>query len=99
MLNQFVVVGKLCEPIQIQSINGSNIKVGFLKLEVKRPYKNSNDEYDSDKLIIKINSNLAKALLLEVTIGCVVGVKGHLQQLDFYCELIADKISILSEKN
>ena len=84
MLNQFVLIGRL-----------KNITENEIELKVKKVYKDENEEYKEYTLKISI-SNMFQNLKDNIEIGCVIGVKGCIEENN---ELVAERVTFLSGKN
>ena len=96
MLNQFVVVGRIVNDLEIEK-NGEKVTTS-VKIAVPRSYKNINGEYDTDFLNIKLWNGVAENTVNYCKKGDLIGAKGRVQSENNSMELIADKITFLSSK-
>lgn len=106
MLNQIILVGRVVElPSIKESVNGN--KYATLTLELDRPFKNSNGEYDIDIVNVILWKGIAETTTDVCKLGDVVGMKGRIQshsyetsegQTRYGYDIIAEKISFLNKK-
>lgn len=106
VLNQVVLVGKVVAlPTLKESVSGN--KYASLQLELERPFKNSNGEFDSDFISITLWKGIAETTTDVCKIGDIIGVKGRIQsysyenkegQMYYGYDIIAEKISFLSNR-
>lgn len=88
MMNQVVIVGvvKDMEPSK-----------GMLLLETERNFKNSQGEYDVDRLVIEIKSPLLCEQTFErVSKEDLIGIKGRIQSDWGRMSIVAEKVSFLT---
>jgi len=106
MLNQVIIVGKIIEEPVIKEF-GNNNQMAVILMEVERTINNAEKEKVYDTFQVILWKNTMQASLDYCRVGNIIGVKGRLQANNyttkdnnkFYsCEIIAEKISILSEK-
>lgn len=99
MLNNFIAVGTV-ENFSRPQKNASGDVFAMLTIKVTRPFKNGNGEYDSDFFKIILQDTLAEQCTNYLTENATVGVKCRVQNSsvanNFFHEIIAEKISILS---
>lgn len=98
MLNQVVLVGRLCrQPEMKESESGK--KRTYITLAVPRSFKNADGEYETDFFDCILWDNVATSTVEYCHKGDIVGVKGRLQS-----RVIEDKenkynsISVVAEK-
>ncbi|MDE6475381.1 MAG: single-stranded DNA-binding protein [Erysipelotrichaceae bacterium] len=106
MLNQIVLVGKVVElPILKESISGN--KYASLQLELERPFKNVNGEFDTDIVSVTLWKGIAETTINVCKIGDIIGMKGRIQsysyenkegQTYYGYDIIAEKVSFLSNR-
>ncbi len=89
MLNNFVIVGK------ISSIKSEEEKA-ILMVNVPRPYKNVDGNYEDDLIKVLVMKNLSNTLNEYCKTDDVIGIRGKIQGENM---LVAEKISFLSSKN
>lgn len=97
MINQLLVVGRLNEEPQIETTE-SGAKKCIIKVKVIRSYKNADGEYDADIIPCTLWYGVAEQTAKYCKPGCLIGVRGRIQMTEDKMELIAEKISFLSEK-
>lgn len=94
MLNQVVLVGRLVrEPELKETENGK--KVTVIELAVQRIYKNSNGEYETDFIPVKLWNNIAEKTNEYCKKGDVLAVKCRIQSIDGKIEIVAEKVTFL----
>ena len=92
MLNQFVIVGKI---VKTESENNNtNIVVA-----VPRPYKNDNEEYESDMISCVLFGEIAKNTKAYCKEDDTIGSKERIQTNEGNMILIAEKVTFLSSKS
>lgn len=92
MLNQIVLVGRLKEIEYEDEVN-----VEFT-LVVPRNYKNIDGIYEEDNIPVYISGSIAKNFKEYCKKGDLIGVKGRIQVKDNDIEIVAEKITFLSNK-
>ena len=98
MLNQIVLVGRLVSDLEINETENGN-KVTNITLAVKRSYKNSNGEYETDFIPCIVWNEMAENTVEFCKKGDIIGVKGKLQRLEGNeLQVVAEKITFLSSK-
>ena len=106
MLNQMVIVGRLCADPEIQELD-SGKKVSNLKVAVTRPYKNSEGTYDTDFIDCTLWGGVATNTAEYCKKGDLLGVKGRIEtdsyekdgERRFSMRVVADKVTFLSSQN
>lgn len=105
MLNQVVLVGRLTsDPELYQTDSGK--KVARMVLAVPRSYKNTDGQYETDFITCKLWQTIAKNTADYCKKGDLVGVRGRIETYNyeteegkkFFTEVIADKVTFLSNK-
>lgn len=97
MLNQIVLVGRICGDFKKhKQENGNNI--ASMTLAVPRNYKNANGEYDTDFLNVQLFGGIAENTIEYCKNGDLVGVKGRVQGENNKMQIIAEKLTFLSSK-
>ena len=93
MLNQFVLVGRLKEIMEVEG--GLLITVA-----TPRPYKNENEEYEVDNIDILVRNGLVQNVKDFCVIGGLIGVKGRLERVNDnpHPAIVGEKITFLSSK-
>ena len=105
MLNQIVLVGRITKELEIKELE-ENKKVGVMTIAIPRPFKNSEGEYETDFINIKVWDSIATNVKEYCKKGDIVGVKGRLQAatIEKYhtklqvIEVVAEKVTFLSSK-
>lgn len=87
MMNQVVIVGvvKEIEPIR-----------GVLLVETERNFKNSQGEYDVDRMLIDIPKGLRDTAFQQISQNDLLGIKGRIQTEWGRMSIVAEKISFLT---
>ena len=93
MLNQFVLVGR------VNNINKINDKECIITLEIPRPFKNKNGDYENDYVDVIVKGELAKTTMEHVVNNDIIGVKGRfVKTTDMTTlELNVEKLYFLSQ--
>lgn len=82
MLNVVVLVGKILElPVLKEAASGT--KYAVLHLQMNRPFKNSNGEYEQDEVYVTLWRGVAETVCNVCEIGDVVSLKGRLQSRQY----------------
>ena len=106
MLNQVVLVGRLCEDPKV-TISENNKKRIAINIAVARAYKNSEGLYETDFIRCILWNGIAENTSQYCHKGDVVGIKGRLQCTNYedesgnkkyLTEVIAEKVTFLSSK-
>ena len=90
-MNQLVIVGRLVE----SPVNHNNELFTF-SINVQRPYKNANGEYETDIIKCLITSDMQEQMSTYCSKGDLVGIKGHLETRDNSTYVYAEKITFLA---
>ncbi len=106
MLNQVVLVGRLCRNPEMQDTE-SGKKRTYLTLAVPRSFKNANGEYETDFFDCILWDNVAASTVEYCNKGDIVGVKGRLQSRKIeddkgkrtITSIVAEKVTFLTSKN
>ena len=77
MLNNLILVGRIVDDVKMTIID-SGQKVANFTLAVQRPFKNEDDEYDTDFFPVQLWQGVADIARDYCTKGSTVGVKGRL---------------------
>ena len=106
MLNQIVLVGRLTKnPEIITKENGK--KIAVVTLAVQRPYRNSDNLYETDFIRCVLWDGVAQNTQNYCHSGDIIGIKGRLQsetyqdaegKTKYVSEVIAEKVTFLSSK-
>lgn len=93
MLNQFVLVGR------VNNINKINDKDYKVTLEIPRPFKNKNGDYENDYVDVTVKVEVTKTTMERVVNNDIIGVKGRfVKTVDMTTlELNAEKLYFLSQ--
>lgn len=76
MLNNLVLVGRVCKDIKLNTTE-NGYKVANILLAVQRPFKNQDDNYDTDFIDVKVEFATAEISAEYLTKGSIIGVKGR----------------------
>lgn len=103
MLNQSILVGRIVrEPEMVETEKGT--KVANVTLAVKRPFKNSEGEYNTDFISCVLWKGIAESTAEYCKKGDLIGVRGRLQTRPFQkesnynnsLEVVAERVTFLS---
>lgn len=100
MINQVVLVGRICGEPNLEIINETK-KICKITLAVPRSYKNTNGEYETDFLECRLWNCVAENVNEYCKSGDIVGIKGRLQSRlneatnEIKMEVIAEKVSFI----
>ena len=103
MLNNVVIVGRVVEDTKLVTIE-TGVKVANFVLAVQRPFKNENDEYDSDFIPVQMWHAAADLAFEYCTKGSIIGVKGRIasrttevgEKKIKILELVGERIAFIS---
>lgn len=96
MLNQIVLVGRLVKDPVIEEMEDR--KYCRITIAVPRSYKNENGEYDTDFIPITLWNGIAQNTLEYCKKGDLIGIKGRIQAKENNIEIVAEKLTFLSNK-
>ncbi len=97
MLNQVVLVGRMVDKIEVEKTKNDK-PVSNLTLAVPRSFKNTDGEYETDFIDIKLFGALAENTSEYCGKGDIVGVKGRIEGKSGKMIVIAEKVTFLSSK-
>lgn len=105
LLNQVVLVGRLCRKPEIKDTE-SGKKKSYITLAVPRSFKNANGEYETDFFDCVLWDNVATSTVEYCTKGDIVGVRGRLQSRvvedqnskKTVISIVAEKVTFLTSK-
>ena len=97
MLNQVILVGCLTEnPVVNTTATGK--KVTKITVAVKRAFKNADGVYETDVVKCTLWNDMASNTAEYCTKGTMVGIKGRIQTANHKMEVIAEKLTFLTNK-
>ena len=97
MLNQVVLVGRIAKEVKIKEDNYR--KVATLTISCPRSFKNMDGVYENDIInCVLYEHSIAKNVMEYLKKGDVVGIKGRLQSNGKKLELIAERLTFLSNR-
>lgn len=96
MMNQSILIGRICNDIQIQK--EGNKEFAIITLAVQRTYKNEDGEYDTDFIDAVLAGGVATHTAEYCQKGDLIGIKGRLEGSHTGVRLMADKVTFLSSK-
>lgn len=92
MLNQVVLVGRLTsDPTTYKETEATKII-----LAVPRSYKNAEGEYDTDFIPCILWKSISDNVMKFCHKGDLVGIKGRIQMINDSIEIVAEKVTFLS---
>ncbi len=103
MLNQVVIVGRLCRDIQVNDSEKGK-KVATCSLAVPRSFKNHEGIYETDFIDCILWDAIASNTSSYCKKGDIVGIKGRIQSRKeeetskTILEVVAEKVTFLSSK-
>lgn len=97
MLNQVVVVGRLVQDPEIKELENGQ-RVSNITLAVSRCYKNADGIYETDFIPCKLWNNIADNVKGYCKKGDIAGIKGSLQVREGKLEVVAEKVTFLSNR-
>lgn len=97
MLNQIVLVGRLVEDLEIKE-NENGKKVAYITLAVPRAFKNVDGVYETDFIECILWQGIAQSTSEYCKKGDLIGVKGRIQSNNKKIEIVAEKVTFLSNK-
>lgn len=96
MLNQIVLVGRIVEKPTL--IEKENKKYWQITLAVNRSFKNEEGIYETDFVPIVLWQGIAENVVEYCNKGDIVGAKGRIEMADDKIQIVAEKITFLSNK-
>ncbi len=97
MLNQVVVVGRLVQDPEIKELENGQ-RVSNITLAVSRCYKNEEGIYETDFISCKLWNNIADNVKGYCKKGDIARIKGRLQVREGKLEVVAEKVTFLSNR-
>ena len=106
MINQVVLVGRLCSDPQIKELE-NDVKLCYLTIACQRAYKNENGEYDTDFISCQLWNQVAEHTAEYCKKGDLVGIKGRIQTSSYDNDagekvykqnVVVEKVTFLSSK-
>lgn len=97
MLNQVILVGRITENPTIKELE-SGKKVSTIILKVPRTWKNAEGIYEDDCIPCILWSAVAENVVEYCKKGDLVGIKGRLQVTENKMEVVAEKVTFLSNR-
>ena len=100
MLNQVVIVGRICKEPELVEKEG--VKVANITLAVPRTYKNVDGEYETDYLPCVLWKGVAETTTEYCKKGDLVGIKGRVESTveddKTIIHIVAEKVTFLSSR-
>lgn len=105
-INQLFLVGRLCRTPTLEKKNSKDCC--YMTIAVKRSYKNSNGDYDTDFISCTVWNVIAKRVCEYCRKGDIVSVKAHIQNNNYTdkddkkvysYEIVAEQISFIQTKS
>ncbi|MFA5603800.1 MAG: single-stranded DNA-binding protein [Bacilli bacterium] len=97
MLNQIVLVGRLVDKPEVTKLENDKL-VTTITISVQRVYKNSEGIYETDLIKCVLWNNIAEKTVEFCKKDDVVGIKGRLQVNKSVTEVVAEKVTCISNK-
>lgn len=103
MINNVVLTGKVVELPKMRE-TPTGIRYANVLLEVMRPFRNSNGNFDSDRISVTLWKGIADTANDVCKIGDLLGIKGRIQsysveketQTYYNYEIVAEHVSFLN---
>lgn len=105
-MNQVTIVGRLTKHPELRKTNNGKTFV-YATLAVKRHYRNSNGEYETDFISCALWDKVAEAVSNRCVKGTLIGVSGRIQtrtyegedgNRKYVTEVVAQNVSYLEKK-
>lgn len=106
-MNKIMLIGRLCNDVELKTINEKGTKVGTFSIAVQKPYKNEEGKYDADFFNVVVWEQTAENLVKFTKKGDQVAVTGRLQNRSYEAqdgtkkyitEIVAENITYLNSK-
>lgn len=102
MINNVVLTGKVVELPKMRE-TATGIKYANILIDVTRPFRNSNDEYDIDRVSVTLWKGIAETASRACKVGDYIGIKGRIQtysvekenQTYYNYEIVAEYVDYL----
>lgn len=107
MLNQIVLVGRITKELEFEELENGK-KVATMNIAIPRSFKNSEGEYETDFVDIRLFDSVATNVKEYCKKGDIIGVKGRIQsntiekengEKEYKTEVIAERVTFLSSKS
>jgi len=96
MMNNFMVIGRLVNDVELKEENGK--KYADITLAIPRNYKNEEGIYETDFIHFTIYDSTALNTSEYCRKGDIIGVRGRLETKDNQLCLLVEKLSFISSK-
>ena len=105
-MNKVILIGKLTKDIELR-YSQSNVAIAQFNLAVKRDFKNSNEEYETDFINCVTYKNSAELLDKYCSKGSLIAIEGRIQTRNYdgkdgkkiyVTEVITSNIQFLNNK-
>ena len=96
MMNQIILVGRIVKDLEIKD---EEKKFAKLILAVNRNFKNTDGVYETDFIPCILFNGIAENAINYCKKNDIVGIKGRLQNTNGNIEIIAEKVSFLSNNS
>ena len=105
-MNKVILIGKLTKDIELR-YSQSNVAIAQFNLAVKRDFKNSNEEYETDFINCVAYKNSAELLDKYCSKGSLIAIEGRIQTRNYdgkdgkkiyVTEVITSNIQFLNNK-
>ena len=94
MLNSIVLVGRLTENPKLET----DTNVATVVISVSRTFKNDEGFYENDFIKCILSGSVASKVVDYCAKGDMVGIKGRIQSENNINEVIAERVTFLSNK-
>lgn len=95
MINQVLLMGKICYKSDLEKSQNGECK-GKITLSVQKPFKNSQGEFESEKINVSICGAMAQSVCGYTTEKDIVCINGRIHvNNDNSIEIIADKVIVV----
>ena len=96
MLNQIVLIGRLTENVNVETEDGKQKSI--ITLAVKRNFENEDGVCETDFINCILWNGIASSTAEYCKKGDLIGIKGRVQEEDGKMEIIAERVTFLSNK-
>lgn len=95
MINQTILIGKITNDFVITNVEGTSQAV--VELEVKRSFKNTDGEYESDYIEVVVLEGLATSIQSYCNKDTMIAIKARIEcPSSRELRIVAEKITCLS---
>ncbi len=102
-MNQCILIGYVKDEPKIKETSNGN-RLTQIHLDVNRPYKNAEGNYDSDTFVVNLWNQMADECVKTIEVGQMLAIRGRLQsnnyerdgEILYRFEVVGEKVSALA---